>query len=122
MGVAAYADVVREGQEAVELILKGALRSVGVDPPKRHDVHALLDQFLDRLPREWAAALEHLRPTLDELSEDRSLAFYGDEERGVPASELFSEEDARRALQAVDRLLEMFERLLVEREGGAGPP
>jgi HEPN domain-containing protein len=94
MGAAAYADVVRQGQEAVELILKGALR---------------------------AAALDHLRPTLDELSEDRSLAFYGDEERGVPASELFSEEDARRALQAVDRLLEMFERLLAEREGGAGP-
>jgi HEPN domain-containing protein len=47
---AAHADVVRESQEVVELILKGALRFIGVDPPKRHDVHGVLVRFLERFP------------------------------------------------------------------------
>ena len=34
----AYSDVVREAQEIVELALKGALRAIGVEPPKIHDV------------------------------------------------------------------------------------
>jgi len=33
-----YDDVVREAQAIVELILKGTLRFIGVDPPKRHDM------------------------------------------------------------------------------------
>lgn len=37
-----HADVVRESQDIVELILKGALRFVGVDPPRRHDVHGVV--------------------------------------------------------------------------------
>jgi HEPN domain-containing protein len=38
----AWSDVVREAQELVELALKGALRVVGVDPPKWHDVGPIL--------------------------------------------------------------------------------
>ncbi|MDF3820188.1 HEPN domain-containing protein [Leptospira sp. 96542] len=34
-------DVVREGQELVELCLKGILRRLGIDPPKLHDVGGL---------------------------------------------------------------------------------
>lgn len=34
----AFPDVVREAQEIVELVLKGMLRAIGIDPPKRHDV------------------------------------------------------------------------------------
>jgi hypothetical protein len=49
-----------------------------------------------------------------ELVRDRAHAFYGDEEHGVPASELFGEVDARRALAVVDRLLALYERLLAE--------
>jgi hypothetical protein len=30
-----YDDVIREAHEALELLLKGALRFVGIDPPKR---------------------------------------------------------------------------------------
>lgn len=38
----AYSDVVRQAQEIVELALKGALRLVGVEPPKLHDVGPVL--------------------------------------------------------------------------------
>jgi HEPN domain-containing protein len=37
----AYSDVGREAQELVELVLKGMLRFVGVEPPKRVQVFFL---------------------------------------------------------------------------------
>ncbi len=112
MTARAYPDVVRESQDLVELILKGALRFVGVDPPKRHDVHAVVARFVDRFPAEWRATLGELQGTLVELARERGPAFYGDEEASIPASELFGEADARRAVAVVDRLLAMYARLL----------
>ena len=108
----AHPDVVREGQEVVELILKGALRFIGVDPPKRHDVHGVLRHFLDRLPSEWGDGLNEMEEALNRLVRERAPAFYGDEQESVPASDLFGDDDARRALGVVDRLLGMYERLL----------
>lgn len=55
-----------------------------------------------------------LRTALARLAEERSRALYGDEERGIPASELFGEEDARQAMAIADQLLAMYERLLGE--------
>ncbi len=63
MAASAHPDVVREGHDVVELVLKGALRFVGVDPPKRHDVHLVATRFIDRFPGEWRAALDELRGT-----------------------------------------------------------
>lgn len=37
-----YAYAVRQSQEAVELLLKAALRLAGVEPPKWHDVGPVL--------------------------------------------------------------------------------
>ena len=113
---AAYPDVVRESQDIAELVLKGALRFVGVDPPKRHDAHKVLARFVDRFPHEWRLAVDELHPSLDRLAEERGPAFYGDDERGVPASDLFDEADARRAMSVADRLLDLYRRLL--NEGG----
>jgi hypothetical protein len=112
MASGAHADVVREGQEVVELVLKGALRFIGVDPPKRHDVRAALASHLDRLPVEWRDAIDELGDATSELVQERAHAFYGDEEDLIPASELFDAEDARRALGVVDRLLGLYERLV----------
>ena len=92
-----HADVVRESQDVVELVLKGALRFVGVDPPKRHDVHDVVVRYIDRFPAEWRRTLAELQEALDTLAEDRAPAFYGDEEEGIPASDLFREEAARAA-------------------------
>jgi HEPN domain-containing protein len=110
----AYADVVRESQDVVELVLKGALRFVGVDPPKRHDVHHTLIRFIARFPAAWAATLAQAGETLSSLAQQRGPAFYGDEEGAVPASELFGEDDAHRAVAVVDRLIELYGGLLGE--------
>jgi len=107
-----FDDVVREGQEIVELILKGVLRSVGVDPPRRHDIGAALRELQDRLPIDWRARLDHIEAISRTLFEERGHAFYGDETSLTPASELFGVEDARRTVGWVDELLALFEALL----------
>jgi HEPN domain-containing protein len=109
-----YPDVVRESQDVVELVLEGALRFVGVDPPKRHDVHRAFDEFISRFPVEWHQTLKELRGALDQLAAERSPAFYGDEAANIPASELFDGEDARRAVSLAERLLVLYTRLLGE--------
>jgi HEPN domain-containing protein len=110
--------LVCESQEIVELALKRALRFIGVDPPKRHDVLATLRRSVHRLPDERHAAMGELDRAPAELAEERAQAFYGDEGELIPASELYGEEDAKRAVQLVDRWLGMYERLLV----GQGTP
>ncbi|MGH7390129.1 MAG: HEPN domain-containing protein [Candidatus Rokuibacteriota bacterium] len=110
----AHPAVVRESQEIVELVLKGALRFVGVDPPKRHDVHRVLEQFIERFPPAWRQTVEDLRDALDRLVQDRGPAFYGNEAEDIPASELFGEADARRAMTVAERLLDLYTRLLGE--------
>jgi HEPN domain-containing protein len=37
-----YSDVVHKAQEVVELALKALLRTFGIDPPRQHDVGALV--------------------------------------------------------------------------------
>ncbi len=46
----AYAYCIRQCQEAVELLLKAALRLVGIELPKWHDVGPVLVRFQDRFP------------------------------------------------------------------------
>jgi HEPN domain-containing protein len=93
-----HADVVRQSQDVVELILKGALWFVAVDPPKRHDVHHVVVRYIDRFPAEWRRTLAELQEALDTLAEDRAPAFYGDEEEEeIPGSDLVREEAARAA-------------------------
>jgi HEPN domain-containing protein len=46
-------------QDIAELVLKGALRFVGVDPPKRHDVQGVA-RFIDRFPAEWRSRFDEL--------------------------------------------------------------
>jgi HEPN domain-containing protein len=114
----AYADVVRECQEVTELLLKGALRFVGVDPPKRHDVGPVLRGHIDRFPEAWHAAADRIIGRSARLLELRGLAFYGDEETGRPASELFDEAEAEQAMVGLDELLELYRQLVrhVDRE------
>jgi HEPN domain-containing protein len=46
-----YPYVVRQSQEAVELLLKAALRLVGVEPPKWHDVGPILRREAGKFPQ-----------------------------------------------------------------------
>jgi HEPN domain-containing protein len=110
----AYPAVVRESQDVVGLVLNGALRFVGVEPPKRHDIHDVVERFIDRFPDEWRHAIGSLSGALTQLALDRAPAFYGREAEDIPASELFGEADAHRAIAVADRLLALYTRLLGE--------
>ena len=92
----AWADVVRECQEAVELALKGLLRAARVDPPRVHDVSAVLRRQVAALPKSAREHVERMARISRELRRDRELAFYGTEDL-VP-SEFYVEEDASQAL------------------------
>lgn len=104
--------LVRESQDVVELVRKGALRFVGVEPPKRHDTHHVVEQFIGRFPDEWRQTIGELSGALTQLAQDRAPAFYGKEAEDIPASELFGETEARRAMAVADRLLALYRRLL----------
>lgn len=92
-----YSDVIREAQEIVELYLKGILRYVGIEPPKFHDVGALL---LEHHKRCKGIALRDIRKMADiskRLRKERELAFYGDIDF-IPTEE-YSEKDAKKAIR-----------------------
>lgn len=96
-----YDDVVREAQEIVELALKGALRQLGIEPPKQHDVAPLLAKA-KALPAKWRRRVAQLKQISGTLAEERSHAFYGDEITMQPASALFGRSDAKRAMAWAD--------------------
>ena len=107
-----YDDVVREAHEAVELLLKGALRFSGGDPPHRHDPAPLLLRHIGRLPPAWKAHANEIRQLSEWLFAERSQAFYGDEDDLVPPSELFERSEAEEVIGAVERLLGLYRLLL----------
>lgn len=92
----AWADVVRECQEAVELALKGMLRAAGAIPPRVHDVSVALREKAAALPEIAREHVDRLARISRELRRDRELSFYGTEDL-VP-SDFYTEEDATRAL------------------------
>jgi len=74
-----YADVVREAQELVELSLKGMLRWAGIDPPRWHDVGAVLESQRERLPDAVRGpVLATLVKASSRLRKEREMAFYGE--------------------------------------------
>lgn len=93
-----WADVVRESQEVVELALKGLLHSVGVDPPRVHDVADVLEAERDRLPPRLAGDLERLAAASRTLRRDRELAFYGASD--IVPVDFYKEADASEARKA----------------------
>ena len=91
-----YSDVVREAQEVVELALKGLLRGFGVDPPRQHDVGALVVEYAGRFPPGVASEARRLADISKRLRKERELAFYGDIDF-IPTAE-YSRDDAAQAL------------------------
>lgn len=112
-----YDDVVREAHEAIELLLKGALRFVGIDPPRRHDPAPVVTEHLDRFPPAWRAYAPEMVAVSERLFGERGHAFYGDEADLVPPSELFTPADAEAAIRAVERLLGLYRELLGSARG-----
>ena len=92
----AYSDVVCEAQEVVELALKAALRVLGVEPPKIHDVGPLVVEYRDRLPSQVQPEADRLAAASRWLRKEREFSFYGDVDL-IPTEE-YGMEDAERAL------------------------
>jgi len=88
---------VRLAQECVELALKATLRFYGIEPPKWHDVGALLDENQDRFPRAMQERLVEIKVISARLRKEREVSMYGDEVLGLPPSRLFSEGEATQA-------------------------
>ncbi|OLE82871.1 MAG: DNA-binding protein [Acidobacteria bacterium 13_1_20CM_2_65_9] len=105
----AYSDVVREAQEIVELALKAALRVVGVDPPKIHDVGRMIDEHRDRFPEAVAAATPRLVEISAWLRKEREFAFYGDIDF-IP-TEQYTRAQAERALEDARFVVDVVGRL-----------
>lgn len=93
----AYADVVRESQEVVELCLKALLRLANIEVPRIHDVSDILlknhKDFSSRVQKD----LQKLADISHDMRRDRELAFYGSED--FSPGEFYKEKDAKKALQ-----------------------
>jgi HEPN domain-containing protein len=96
---------VRRSQEVVELALKGLLAELGVDYPKVHDVAPLFGRIVRGrgLPID-EGILVWLESASAWLAMSRGPAFYLETE--------FSEEQARKAVNEADRVLDFTVRLL----------
>lgn len=86
----------REAQELVELALKGMLRTVGVNPPKWHDVGPILEEQSQLFPEAVRPDLPRLAKVSKWLRKEREFAFYGDIDF-IP-TEQYGRDDAERAL------------------------
>lgn len=99
-----YADVVREAQELIELAMKGMLRWAGVDPPRWHDVGAVLQEHQGRMPAEVVPMLDDLALASTRLRKERETAFYG--EIDLVPGKSYDMDNARQAMFAADQVLD----------------
>ena len=106
-----YHRVVRKCQEAVELMLKGLLRFLGVDYPKFHDIGNVLEKILKGKGIFSEDEIQQLVEINRTLAMDRALSFYGAED-GTPASVLFTKDDAEEALRECDEVQQLVQRFL----------
>lgn len=93
-----YADVVRESQEIVELVLKAVLRQIAIEPPHWHDVGSILIENKHKLPTSFVKKLPKITKISKELRRERELAFYGDDDY-IPSNEYTSKQAKERITQ-----------------------
>jgi len=92
---AAHSDVVGEAEELVELALKGALRAIGLESAKFHDVGGLLLEHKNKFALAVRERLPRAAAISKRLRRERELAFYGDIDF-IPTEE-YSAADGTRA-------------------------
>ncbi|WXG42335.1 MAG: HEPN domain-containing protein [Candidatus Freyarchaeum deiterrae] len=92
---------VRRSQESVELVIKGTLRLLGLDYPRKHEVGSLLETAVKNmsLPQEIASALPEIKKISAKLSLKRGPAFYGDEEALKTPEQLYTKKDAEEGIK-----------------------
>jgi HEPN domain-containing protein len=112
-----YSTTVRRCQEAVELALKAALRSIGIEPPHWHDVGDVLLKNKVRFPAWFANKTEELARISSALRQDREPAMYGEENLGRPPDDLYDDTYANKAIAWATKAVDSCEKLL-----GQKPP
>lgn len=91
----AWADVVRESQEVVELTLKALLRQFLIEVPRIHDVSGILEAESERFSTFVKKHLPKLMEISRTLRRDRELAFYGSED--LTPEQFYKKTDAEQA-------------------------
>jgi HEPN domain-containing protein len=91
-----YPYVVRQSQEAVELLLKAALRLAGVEPPRWHDVGPILRREVDRFPEWFRREIPKLARISKRLRREREPSMYEYEEAGIPPKNFIAERTPRK--------------------------
>ena len=104
--------VIRQSQECVELCLKSALRFVGIEPPKWHDVGFILKRECDRFPEWFKKGIEKLAFISKRMRREREPSMYGDEDLSLTPDELYSEYDARVSLEDAEFVYKKCEELM----------
>ncbi|HVB95881.1 MAG TPA: HEPN domain-containing protein [Nitrososphaerales archaeon] len=105
---------VRLSQECVELSIKAALRAIGIEYPKRHEVSETLGEMKSRLPGWFVTEVPFIQETSRSLFRKRELAFYGGEDASLSPEEVISASDARLAVSSARKVFSACERLLEE--------
>jgi HEPN domain-containing protein len=103
MDESAFADVVRESQEVVELLLKATLRHFGIAVPFSHEPSQSFIDNSGRLPDDVRALIPRWAEISRRLRRDRELAFYGSED--VTPSSFYTREDATEAKGMAEEIL-----------------
>lgn len=107
-----FPTVVRESQECVELMLKGLIRYVGIEPTKTHDVSDVLRANRMRFPDWIQHKIEELADISEELAEERGTAFYGDEQRELAPEEIYFKEDAEESIKSAGIVADVCKKLI----------
>lgn len=107
-----FAYAVRQSQESVEMALKGALRYVGIEPPKWHDVGIILRKEAQKFPEWFTENLDRLTLISRELRREREPSMYGDSDLNLPPQELYTEFDAQDAIKKADFVMGLCKRLI----------
>ena len=102
-----YGFAVLAAQECVEFSMKGALRKLGIEHPKFHDVSQVLLLNKNRLPEGLRSNLGRLSEVSRSLSTKRTTAAYGDEAAGVPPDKIFKRAEAESALEDASWVLRL---------------
>jgi len=111
-----YPYALRLSQECVELSLKAALRIVGIEYPKRHDVSDVLVMVRERFPEWFRDEIDFLADASRRLAEKREVSMYGDEALMLSPDEVVSREEARVAVESAEKTYHLCKRMLNEYE------
>ncbi|MHA1793245.1 MAG: HEPN domain-containing protein [Promethearchaeota archaeon] len=113
----AFAYCVLQSQEAVELSIKAALRLIGVDYPKWHDVGKALSSALERFPEWFQENITGLAKISRSLAMQREAAMYGSEVGSKAPGSLFDNDDAKKSLENATFTFNLVKKLISSLEG-----